>query len=248
MKRRIHQTLLEASDETSGVREEYWITHPLFLSLAISDVIPDTDGHLPYWVLPTDDVRDHPGLAADPPTSQVENAAMVSAFLRCLRMSCAVGFLPGSSELLQTSLPGAQWRATDRPELEACSASPAVKIIYLHQDDMPGFVQKHVLDLFDQMCSHLQGSTDAPGFLAYREQLHSNRDGAGTAFTTSFTRANNLLVAPVAHSSQTDDDSTVPRRAWLQRFNALVGDLAEELYRALLAPEYCTMLETSPLQ
>ncbi|KAI9782036.1 MAG: hypothetical protein M1816_002025 [Peltula sp. TS41687] len=99
----------------------------------------------------------------------------------------------------------------------------AVKILYLHRTELPSFT---------------------PGFLAYRDQLDSNRDGAGTAFTTSFTPANSFLVATVAHSAQTHDNSTGPRRAWLQRFNGLVGDLSGELSRAFLSPEYCALLDT----
>ena len=122
--------------------------------------------------------------------------------------------------------------------------SRAVKILYLHHGDLPRLGLGHVVNLFNQICDHLCGTANASGFLEYRDELHSNRDGAGTAFTTSFARVNSFLVAPVAHSSEIDKESTAPRRAWLQRFNALVGDLSGVLYRSILASEYCDMLES----
>ena len=121
MKRQIHETLLEATHEISGVREEYRITYNLFLSLEIPDILPETQGQFPYWVLDTRDVvdfmrweynrwifpieylhskiRDHPGIAADPQFIQVENAAMVNVLLRCLKASSSSAFLPQKSEL-----------------------------------------------------------------------------------------------------------------------------------------------------
>lgn len=61
-------------------------------------------------------------------------------------------------------------------------------------------------------CRHLHGTADAPGFLKYRPELGSNRDGAGTAFTTSFTRANSFLDAPVAHSHHSSEKDEESRR------------------------------------
>ena len=124
--------------------------------------------------------------------------------------------------------------------------SHAVKVLYLHRSHLSRFASDHFTSLFDRVCRHLHRTTDCPGFLKYRQELSSNRDWAGTAFTTSFTRANSFLVAPVAHShhsSEKDEESSVARRVWLQQFNALVGDLSGALYRSILAPAYCDMLE-----
>jgi hypothetical protein len=86
----------------------------------------------------------------------------------------------------------------------------------------------------------------ADGITVYRSLLRSNRDGRGTAFTTSFTLANNRRVAPVAGSaSDSLADSLQKQRCieWLQNLNGCAGEFGGLLLRWVLAPPYVEWLE-----
>ncbi|KAI9828907.1 MAG: hypothetical protein M1826_005830 [Phylliscum demangeonii] len=94
--------------------------------------------------------------------------------------------------------------------------------VVLHRQTLPHMVPAAAVALFDEV----------------------NREGAGTVFSTSFARANNSLAAPVAQSANIDHAPSASSRAWLQRFNALVGDLTGGIYRSVFSEEYRALLET----
>ena len=134
----------------------------------------------------------------------------------------------------------------------------AVKAMYLHQDDLDGFVPSAAVDLVQELMTHIRGQGDGTavqnGFDTYRPTMAGNRDGLKTAYTTSFTTANNFLVAPVAHAVRGNVSSYAgtaaekeayleAQRAWLTEFNGLAGDVAGTLVRALLGPDYVDVLD-----
>ena len=105
--------------------------------------------------------------------------------------------------------------------------------------------------------THIRGQGDGKAvqnsFDTYRPTMAGNRDGLKTAYTTSFTTANNFLVAPVAHAVQGNASSRAgtpaekeayleAQRAWLTEFNGLAGDVAGTLVRALVSPEQNPLL------
>ncbi|KAI9834336.1 MAG: hypothetical protein M1826_004262 [Phylliscum demangeonii] len=118
------------------------------------------------------------------------------------------------------------WLTVLRPgqayEIPLVGGGRVVKVVVLHRQMMPRMVPAAVVRLFDEACQHLHGD----------------------AFSTSFTRASHFLVAPVAQSANIDHAPSAGSRAWLQRFNALVGDLTGGIYRSIFSDAFCEMLET----
>jgi hypothetical protein len=70
------------------------------------------------------------------------------------------------------------------------------------------------------------------GIAVHREPLKSNRNGRGTAFTTSFTLANNYWLTPVAQSATDSVEDSLQKQhctEWLQRVNRCAGEFGGQL-------------------
>lgn len=170
------------------------------------------------------------------PRPNITNKAAENVMLRVQRKEWVHGTAPPPDlEWVQIIKPGEAYTVEVRaPGIDGdqeTEALRATKLVVLDRRTLPEFVpdgrqqyeelQRHVWG----RCSVSKGGqkpTRHDGFLDIRSQLKDNRDGKGTAYTTSFTAANSSLVAPVAHSYNSDETC----QRWLQRFNGLSGDFA----------------------
>ncbi|KAI9839104.1 MAG: hypothetical protein M1837_002243 [Sclerophora amabilis] len=101
-----------------------------------------------------------------------------------------------------------------------------------HEDWQTQHQQPEIANAIDRLANHLHGSPNAPGFMAVRPQLSSNRDGHQTAFTTGLTLNNQWLVAPVAHSL---DAAVAP---WIQEFHVRLGEVNGQVMHYAMSTGY----------
>ncbi|KAI9816104.1 MAG: hypothetical protein M1826_001891 [Phylliscum demangeonii] len=138
-----------------------------------------------------------------------------------------------------------------------------LRVMYAHRDDLERLGLPEVVSELDELVAHVRGRGDGravqEGFPTYQPSMVGNRDGATTAFSTSFIAAGHYLVAPVAHSvcghvswhTGTEAEKAAfqqAQQAWLTRFNGLADDVAGRLIRGLLPPNYVEMLRLHVLE
>ena len=131
-------------------------------------------------------------------------------------------------------------RQLDIEDGEDCSM---LKVFAIDYSDCPLDVKLRI----DQLKSHVQGiyAFDKPqsGFMRVKDLMSGNRDGPGTAFTTSLTLYNSWCVAPVAHSVEKEDaDNRVPK--WVKTFHILLGNLAQSAMPKFMSQEYIQFCNT----
>ncbi len=114
--------------------------------------------------------------------------------------------------------------------------------------DEGAMLHQHTMRLL-QRCAYNVGNSQqrlAYGIAVHREYLKSNRDGRHTAFTTSFTLANNYWMAPVAQSAMHSVEDLLQKQhctKWLQYINGCAGEFGGLLLRRMLAPPFIEWLE-----
>ena len=77
-------------------------------------------------------------------------------------------------------------------------------------------------------------------FLKHKNVFHSNRDEKDTAFTIGLTLYNSWAVAPVSHSTVTNNAEAA---AWIQQFHILLSKLTKAVMPCCMSEEYINFCE-----